>query len=396
MNKEILKTAIANYKPGFSLEQKFYREPAIYDAEIKKLFFKHWIFAGHVSQIPDQGDFFTVDIGEESVIIVRTRGDEVKAHLNVCRHRGSRICLEKAGNKQRFTCPYHAWSYDLDGKLIAARFMHDEFSRAEYALHRAHVEMLGGFIFISLAEMPLAISDMREKMTEIFDLFGFDKLKLAEKRSYNIPANWKLAVENYQECYHCAPAHQEYAKIHAMACSPQEFQSMQQAFHDDSKIIHSEFNAYYGYARQGQEGFQYDRNPLLRGCVSGSFNGNAVAQLLGNIAEYDGGASEFMLGPVNFFLLYDDHIIVYRFLPKSIDQCCCEIYWLVHEDAVEGEHYDLDTLTWLWDVTTKADKKIIMNNQLGVNSQFYQPGKLSKMEVFEQTFLDWYVETLAN
>ena len=103
-----------------------------------------------------------------------------------------------------------------------------------------------------------------------------------------------------------------------------------------------------------------------------------------------------MLGPVSFFLLYDDHIIAYRFLPKSIDECRCEIFWLVHEEAVEGEHYDIDNLTWLWDVTIKADKKIIVDNQLGVNSEFYQPGLLSKMESFELSFLDWYIKTMAE
>jgi Rieske 2Fe-2S family protein len=396
MNNETINTAIADYKSGYSLEQRFYRDQAIYDAEINKLFFKHWLFAGHDSQIPNRGDFFTIEIDQESVIVVRTAKGDVKAHLNVCRHRGSRVCLEKSGNKQRFTCPYHAWSYDLDGKLIAARFMSDEFKTTENALHSAHVELLGGLIFISVAETPLAISQMREKMDGIFNLFGFNTLKLAEQRSYAIPANWKLAVENYQECYHCAPSHQEFAKIHAMARSPAEFTSIKESFHDDNKLSHSVFDCYYGYAKEGQEGFQYGRNPLLKGNLSGSLGGKSVAPLLGNISKYDGGASEFMLGPVSFFLMYDDHIVVYRFLPKSIDECRCEIFWLVHQDAVEGEDYDIDTLTWLWDVTIKADKKIIVDNQLGVNSQFYQPGKLSKMEVFEQAFLDWYVETLAN
>ena len=279
MTTEILKTAIADYKPGYSLEQMFYREQAIYDAEIKQLFFKHWLFAGHTSQIPNKGDFFTVEFDKESVIMVRTSKGEVKAHINVCRHRGSRVCLEHTGTKQRFTCPYHAWSYDLDGKLVAARFMADEFGKEQNSLHSAHVELVGGFIFISLAEKPLAISEMRAKIDGIFDHFGFDNLKLAEQRTYDIPANWKLAVENYQECYHCAPSHQEFAKLHAMARSPEEFKSLKESFHDENKISHSVFDLYYGNAKKGQEGFQYGRNPLLEGIVSGSKGGKKRLRL---------------------------------------------------------------------------------------------------------------------
>lgn len=397
-DQKTLAGLLDDYRYGYSLEQSFYKDPSIYQNEITNIFLKHWLFAGHTSQIPNSGDYFLFEFDKESVIIVRTKEGEIKAHLNVCRHRGSRICQEKQGTKKRFTCPYHAWSYDLKGNLITARLMRDDFDKSENGLHPAHVELVGGLIFISLAEKPLSLKSMWQDLNGAFDLFGFDHMKLADKKSYPIAANWKLAVENYQECYHCAPSHQEFAKIHAMALSPEKFKKLR----DDhlkkaSKAFRiKESDCYFDLAKPGDEGYQYGRNPLLEGMKSGSLGGKAVAPFLGKITEYDGGASELMIGPVNFFLIYDDHMVGYRFTPTSLDSCCCDIFWFVHEDAVEGQDYDLETLTWLWDVTTQADEKIIVNNQKGIDSHFYIPGKLSEMEYFEQSFLNWYLKVMGE
>lgn len=387
---------IEGYQSGYSLSQKFYKNADIYTSEISNIFHKHWMFAGHLSQIPKAGDYFTVEFDVESIIIVRTKTGDVKAHMNVCRHRGSQVCLEKQGSKKLFTCPYHAWSYDLDGKLVAAREMPEDFNPVENGLHPVYVELIAGLIFISLAENPLSLSNMRKDLDPLLSLFGFDKLKLAKQKSYSIPSNWKLAVENYQECYHCTPSHKEFAQIHAMAGDLKTFAKQKaefQARHIGSPKM-AEYNAYYDLAAPNQEGYQYDRNPLLPGNESGSLGGKALAPLLGELIEYDGGASELMIGPVMFFLIYDDHVVGYRFLPTSVDSCVCDIFWFVHDAAEEGVDYNLSDLTWLWDVTTTADKTIIVNNQKGVNSKFYTPGRLSNMESFQQSFLTWYVQSI--
>ena len=387
---------IEGYQSGYSLSQKFYKNADIYTSEISNIFHKHWVFAGHLSQVPKAGDYFTVEFDVESIIIVRTKNGDVKAHMNVCRHRGSQVCLEKQGSKKLFTCPYHAWSYDLDGNLVAAREMPEDFKPVDNGLHPVHLELIGGLIFISLAKSPLSLSNMQRDLGPLLNLFGFDKLKLAEQKSYSIPSNWKLAVENYQECYHCTPSHKEFAQIHAMAGDLKTFAKQKaefQARHIGSpKMV--EYSAYYDLAAPGQEGYQYDRNPLLPGNKSGSLGGKALAPLLGELTEYDAGASELMIGPVMFFLIYDDHVVGYRFLPTSVETCVCDIFWFVDEAAKADVDYKLSDLTWLWDVTTIADKTIIMNNQKGVNSKFYTPGRLSNMESFQQSFLNWYVQSI--
>lgn len=393
-----IKQLVAAQKQGLSLAQTFYKDTDVYHAEINNIFLKHWLFAGHVSQITGVGDYFTFEFDTESVIILRTAAGEIKAHMNVCRHRGSKICVEQSGSQKSLTCPYHAWSYNLDGELTSARNMPDDFEPSKNGLHKVKVELLGGLIFICLSENPPSLDALNSDCKQIFELFGMNSMKLAEQKSYRIPANWKLAVENYQECYHCASSHQEFAQIHAMAKSPKMFQKAKENFSqaNQGNPKFTELNRYFDLAEKGQEGYQYDRNPLLRNALSGSLGGKPVAPLLGSLKNYDGGASELMIGPLSYFLIYDDHMLGYRFLPISADECVCDVFWFVNESAVKGEDYQLEPLTWLWDVTTQADKTIIKNNQKGVNSRFYQPGHLSEMESFQQSFLNWYLQVLVK
>jgi Rieske 2Fe-2S family protein len=388
---------LKEHMPGHSLAQGFYNDPDIYNAEIENIFLKHWIFACHVSQIPVHGDFVLCEFDKESIIVVRNGDNDINAFINVCRHRGSRICLEEKGTKKYFKCPYHAWTYDLDGALRSAGQMPSNFDFSKNGLHKVHVEIVQDLVFVSVAEEPLSLEAMKTDLEDVFDILELDNLKLAKRQSYPILSNWKLAVENYQECYHCAPAHKEYAKIHAMARTPSVFQAKRTEFKKSVPPggLMNEANAYFDLAKVGEEGFQYDRNPLMDGMVSGSIDGSPLAPLLGKLTAYTGGASELMIGPLMYFLIYDDHVVGYRFLPVSQQECVCDVYWFVREDAEEGTDYDVQKLSWMWDVTTQSDQVIIENNQKGVDSRFYRSGQLSEMEKFLQSFLRWYVEKLS-
>ena len=385
-----------NYKSGYSLNQRYYKDEGIYNLEINNIFHKHWLFAGHISQVPDKGDYFLFEFSNESIIIVRNKNNKLKAHINVCRHRGSKICLDKKGNKNLLTCPYHAWSYDLDGVLISAREMPGDFKFEHNSLIPVHLELIGGFIFISLSKNPLSLNNLKRDLNETLELFGLDCLKLVKHKSYSIPANWKLAVENYNECYHCIPSHKEFSRIHLMGTNDEVFKLKKSEYQqlNENNPKYAQFNCYYDNAEPGQEGYQYDRNPLNPGIFSGTVTGEAAAPLLGKLTEYDHGASELMIGPLMFFLIYDDHIVGYRFTPMSVDNCVCDIFWMVRDDAIESIDFNINNLIWLWDTTTVADKTIIINNQKGVNSKFYSPGRLSLMENFQKEFLDWYIKTI--
>jgi len=143
-----MQSLIADRDRALALDRLFYTSQAIHERDLREVWGKSWIWAGHVSQIPEAGDYFLFEIGTESVIVVRDRQGEIHAHFNVCRHRGSRVCLEHSGNARVFSCPYHAWTYELHGGLRSARLMDDDFDRAAYSLMPVNVLVFQGLIFI--------------------------------------------------------------------------------------------------------------------------------------------------------------------------------------------------------------------------------------------------------
>jgi Rieske 2Fe-2S family protein len=150
------------------------------------------------------------------------------------------------------------------------------------------------------------------------------------------------------------------------------------------------------YARPGEQGYGYSRTALFEGYKTGSRDGEPLAPLLGQLKDYDCGASDFSFGPFSFLLAYSDHVVGYVFKPVDLGHCVCEIYWLVRGDAEAGRDYDVEELVWLWDVTTQADERIIVNNWKGVNSRYYRPGPFSGMERLEKRFVEWVLQQLSD
>ncbi|NND43777.1 MAG: Rieske (2Fe-2S) protein, partial [Xanthomonadales bacterium] len=138
MNAEQLQDLIARQRPGHALERTFYTDEGIYRRELERIFMRSWQYAGHVSEIPKVGDWFLFEFGAESVIVVRSAEDSIRALVNVCRHRGSRVRTEPRGCANRFTCPYHGWTYGLDGRLLVAAYMDDAFDKSKHGLKTIH------------------------------------------------------------------------------------------------------------------------------------------------------------------------------------------------------------------------------------------------------------------
>ena len=380
-----------------SLAREFYTDPDIYERDIGRIFLRSWLYAGHQSEISDPGDWFLFDFAGESVIVARGLDGEIRAMLNVCRHRGSRVCLERSGCSKRLICRYHGWTYDLDGKLAGASRMNEDFDKSAISLKRIHVELLDGLIFVNFADQPAAFDAVREGLADCLRPYDLAGAKVAHRQTYPIAANWKLAVENYCECYHCAPAHPEYSRGHSLAhqgLRSGELYDAVMARAGACGLSDRMVNHLYLEAPGFGADYGYDRYPLIREHVTGSDDGKPVAPLLGSISDYDGGATDLQVGPVTFGLMYCDHVVLYRFTPVTIDTAECDITWLVRGDAVEGRDYDRNRLTWLWDITTHADKQIIERNHQGVNSRYYVPGPLSSMENYAWSFISWYLETL--
>jgi Rieske 2Fe-2S family protein len=390
---------IASQQPGYSLDQAFYTNREIFQLELERIIYRNWIFAGHVTQFPNPGDFRVLSVAGESAIIVRGKDGALNGFANVCRHRGSLVCLEENGHTDKFSCPYHGWMYDLDGKLIAARDMPDDFDKKSRSLKRVSVEVLHGLVFVCFTDDPLSMEACRRDLAEPMAMFGFEDLKVAAQKSYDIPANWKLSIENYQECYHCATAHPEYARMHTLMLGVERRDRVQKHMEERMEacgVKNIYINRVDTAAPEGEMGYGYSRTALFEKYKTGSKDGQPVAPLLGDLKDYDKGASDFNFGPFSFMLAYSDHVVAYVFTPIDHNNSRCEIYWMVRGDATEGKDYDVDELTWLWDVTTISDKEIIVNNSKGVHSKYYEPGPFSEMEKEERTYIEWILRELKS
>ncbi|MFT5520481.1 MAG: phenylpropionate dioxygenase-like ring-hydroxylating dioxygenase large terminal subunit [Enterobacterales bacterium] len=395
-NKAIL-NSIEAHTEKTSLTQNFYMDKDIYERDISEIYLKSWLYAGHSSEIPAVGDWFLFEMAGESVVIIRSAEDEINAFLNVCRHRGSKICLEQKGNNKILVCPYHSWGYGLDGHLRGAPYMKEDFDKTKISLKKIKTEILEGLIYVNFADEPASFAPIKNAMTECLRPYRLDKAKVVHKEIYPIIGNWKLAVENYTECYHCSPAHPEYSRGHSLAkpdVASTELMEKVMSRAEECGLSDKELTRYYLDAEGFGADYAYTRYPLWRGHITGSDDGKPVAPLMGDIKDYDGGTTDFQVGPVCFALAYCDHVVIYNFTPTGIDTSECVISWLVNGDAVEGKDYNLERLRWLWDVTTIADKRIIENNAKGVSSRYYIPGPLSAMEDFTWSFISWYLQAI--
>jgi phenylpropionate dioxygenase-like ring-hydroxylating dioxygenase large terminal subunit len=207
---------IAAHAPAHALDQAFYVDDAVFARDID-LLLGRWTCVGHASEIPGAGDYFVATLGLESAIIVRGAGGEVRALNNVCRHRGSRLCVEPRGNAAMLTCPYHAWTYHLDGRLRAAREMPPSFDPTGFDLKPLPVAVIAGLILISFGDAPPALDAVWVALDALDARYGWSGAKVAARKTYAVAANWKLVMENYHECYHCAVAHPEFSVHHLLA-----------------------------------------------------------------------------------------------------------------------------------------------------------------------------------
>jgi Rieske 2Fe-2S family protein len=392
-------------RPDYAIDQYFYRSHLVYAKELDALIFRSWLYACHISEIPHPGDYQLFEIGEDSVIISRDAMGEIHALMNVCRHRGARVCEEASGNRKTFVCPYHGWVYNTDGSLRAAREMEvkEGFDSSQYGLKAARVEVFMGMIFINCDAQAADFRGPLENLARPLGAYDLEHAKIAHKQSYRVDANWKLVLENYLECYHCATSHRAYARMHTLKDRDCNVEHLVEAMLERTERVTGVPGMGTDYERiyLDAEGFgacAYTmRYGLYDGYLTGSEDGQPVAPLMGHIKGYDGGVGDFQLGPLSFMLNYPDHCVLYRFIPRGLTATDMEVVWFVNGDAREGVDYDRDKLTWLWHNTTMEDEFIITRNSEGVNSRFFEPGPYHpEFEATLQQFVLWYLDTLAN
>jgi Rieske 2Fe-2S family protein len=408
-DEDWIESLAAAQKPRHSLDREFYVHPEIFALERRRIFRHHWILAGHATEIPEPGDYRLFEIAGESIILLRDGNGAIRAHYNVCRHRGSRILLEPAGRARTMTCRYHGWTYGTDGCLQAAPRMPEGFRAAEHGLAPCAVTVVEGLILVSLAEPPgPALDGVVGGLAPFLRLHGIADARVAHRETYPVAANWKLAVENYLECYHCKPAHPQYCSVEIKAdrigdgspAAMARYETRRLQWESRAQALGTTLPD-FGTTTQATEnrsvaqfGAAY-RAPLRESHLSATEDGRAAAPLMGEFREYDGGETALGLGPFTYMLAYNDYATFFQFVPCAAERSEIVVTWLVRGSAREGADYDRARLTWLWTVTTEQDKSIIEANAEGIRSSRYAPGPSSLLEGDLDGFREWYLDVIA-
>jgi phenylpropionate dioxygenase-like ring-hydroxylating dioxygenase large terminal subunit len=394
----------ANTRVGYSFEQEFYTSDAVFKADMDAIISQKWILAGHVSKIPNKGDYFLFKIGGEQIIVIRENDSSVRAFFNVCRHRGSTICQAESGNAPRLVCPYHAWTFGLDGRLISARLMPEDFDKAENGLFACHIRVFHGLIFINMSEgEPEDFDATFGDMAPILAYQGIDTARIAHAGSYPTDANWKLVVENFFECYHCVPSHPEFCSMHAAESIVAVGAGPSSGPADAIASFAPKLKAWEeGAAALGRPIGTIDEPPTsshLRllmqrmnkdGWAAETQDGTAPAPLMGQRKQADGGRMHLSFSPFSQIVADDHFAILFLFTPRSALESDVEMIWLVDGRATEAE-VDIDKMIWGYHATTTQDKVITENNQAGILSSRYRPGRYSDQEGSVIKFQQWYL-----
>src|SRR5262245_18350300 len=207
-----IESLLAQRRPGWALARDFYSEEEVYRLDVQRIWRTGWLFAGHSCEAAKPGDFFTLQVDADSILVIRGEDGALRAMHNVCRHRGSLICADASGHVSRLVCPYHQWAYGLNGALLACRGMQEDLDKSQFGFHPVHLEEIGGLVFISLADEPTPFEPAREALSPLLEVQGLNRAKVAKAVDYLVEANWKLVWENNRECYHCNLNHPQYIR----------------------------------------------------------------------------------------------------------------------------------------------------------------------------------------
>jgi Rieske 2Fe-2S family protein len=394
--KSAFRKTAETFAPGAkTLPQKYFVSPEVFAEEQEKIFSKQWVLVGHQSQLKKSGDFFLATIAGETLIVVRDQKSEVRGFYNVCRHRGTRLKEDTCGHASAIQCPYHAWTYGLDGRLIGAPHMDEVpgFDKAEYSLHPLSLALFEGFIFVNLGNSALTAaspaslpSGERKKergyvslerwfapLNGKFSHWNLSILQSAKRVDYDVRANWKLMFENYSECYHCPGVHPTLSKI-----SPYDSA--------ENDLTEGPFLGGFMTINQGK---------------SLTMSGNACA--LGITDKEEAGEEErgtrvfyYSIFPNMLLSMHPEYVMVHQIWPQSPERTLIVCDWFFHPDAFDRKDFRPEDAIEFWDVTNKQDWHVCELSQRGIASRAYQPGPYSSRESIPAAFDREYLRQMSQ
>ncbi len=396
--------------PGFALEGAFYVDEEIFELDIAAIFSRHWIFVTTEAEVPEPGDYVTVDLGPSSVIILRDDDEQIRALHNVCRHRGSRLLHEDRGSVGNIVCGYHQWTYAADGTLMHAGQQPDCFDKARFGLKQVAVRSVEGLVFICFdADAPGDFDDFAAKVTPYLAPHRLRRTKVAAQEELVVHGNWKLMMENNRECYHCEVGHPELTCTFFPTYGYAADKIPKRLLPAHARYLAAEDALERACSERGipfrliedlhgrPTGYKLQREPLDGAGESYTRDGRAASRrLLGDLDTPRLGRLSMHCQPNSWFHFVSDHAITFTVLPLAVDRSLIRTTWLVHEDAVEGVDYDVATLTDVWHHTNEQDAVLVTRAHAGVGDPAYEPGPYAPNEDHVDQFVTWYLERLKE
>jgi len=360
----------ASFQPGAeTLPQRYFVSLQIFADELQKIFATNWVLVGHQSQLAKPGDYFLAEVAGESLIVAKDQRSTIRAFYNVCRHRGARLCEEQTGHTAAIQCPYHAWTYALDGRLLGAPHMDETpgFNKAEYPLKPVRLGLWEGFIFLNLGDASASLEKCFEPLDGKFSPWNLATLRSAKRIEYEVRANWKLIFQNYSECYHCLGVHPELSKI-----SP----------------------------------YDSAENDLTAGPFLGGFmriasgksltkSGDACALPVGNFGDEDFRfVFYYSIFPNMLLSLHPDYVMVHQLEPQSPERTLIFCDWFFNPEAFKRSGFDPDDAVEFWDTVNKQDWHVCELSQQGISSRAYEPGPYSARESIPAAWDHYYLQVM--
>ncbi|HIM96558.1 MAG TPA: aromatic ring-hydroxylating dioxygenase subunit alpha [Gammaproteobacteria bacterium] len=342
-----------------------YTSEAFYQREVEQIFLKQWNFAGRLDEIPDSGDYMSLDFCGESVIVIRGKDDVVRAFANVCRHRSARL-LEGRGRCRTIVCPYHSWVYDLDGTLLRMKGMEQTagFDPAENGLIPLQVESWAGFLFVSFANDVMPLEEHLGDMTEQYASYRFADMLCVRRRSYDLKCNWKLYIENAMEDYHTATVHKD--SIGNQDCVPVSTKGQWAAIHLEAA----------------------DTIAVLT-------EDNTILPHIENLSGLAAKGTYFsVIYPGTFFATHQDCMWWLQLLPHAPDRTTVVIGSCFPRSSIAREDFAREVLKYYarWDKALPEDNAISERQQQGLNSRSSRPGRLSYYEPCVHAIANWVLD----
>ncbi|MDH3439989.1 MAG: aromatic ring-hydroxylating dioxygenase subunit alpha [Gammaproteobacteria bacterium] len=360
-----------------SLPASWYYDPDHYRLELVEIWYRDWICVGHIDALKHNGDFFTARIGDQNIIVTRASKGDIRAWHNTCRHRGSILCAKTSGRFRngRIICPYHTWTYSVDGELVATpgRIDTADFDAADYSLYEVHADTWRGFVFVNLSDTPAAnLADFLGDETDFVANWPLEDLRPVHQEVHTINCNWKIYWENFSECYHCPRVHPELCKVMPVYAK---------AVFDEADVPGWQplFDGDKGYGRVADDAITWTMDgqttlPLLEGPTD---------------EERDAGLTFMSITSSFYIVAHPDYVRSVRIVPKGPERIDLVVDWLLPASAGDVDQDTIDRIRALPMLVIEQDGAACELNQKGLRSNRFERGMLVSQEYELWHFHEW-------